>query len=65
MKHNRWTLSPSGWCKKSRRWPTQPACWACRAPRVSDVIRHQNSKFTVDAMIDRVVRTGQPLRISL
>ena len=34
-------------------------------PRVSDVIRHQNSKFTVDALIDKVVRTGQPLRISL
>ena len=34
-------------------------------PRVSDVIRHQNSKFTVDALIDMVVRTGQPLRISL
>lgn len=34
-------------------------------PRVSDVIRHQNSKFTVDALIDMVVRTGQPVRISL
>ena len=34
-------------------------------PRVSDVIRHQNSKFTVDALIDMVVRTGQPLHISL
>lgn len=34
-------------------------------PRVSDVIRHQNSKFTIDALIDMVVRTGQPLRISL
>ncbi len=34
-------------------------------PRVSDVVRHQNSKFTVDALIDMVVRTGQPLRISL
>jgi len=34
-------------------------------PRVSDVVRHQSSKFTVDALIDMVVRTGQPLRISL
>ena len=34
-------------------------------PRVTDVVRHQNSKFTVDALIDMVVRTGQPLRISL
>lgn len=34
-------------------------------PHVSDVVRHQNSKFTVDALIDMVVRTGQPLRISL
>jgi predicted XRE-type DNA-binding protein len=36
----------------------------CR-PRVSDVVRHQNSEFTVDALIDMVVRTGRPLRISL
>ena len=34
-------------------------------PRVSDVIRHKNSNFTVDALIDMVVRTGQPLQISL
>jgi predicted XRE-type DNA-binding protein len=32
---------------------------------MSDVVRHQNSKLTVDALIDMVVRTGQPLRISL
>jgi predicted XRE-type DNA-binding protein len=34
-------------------------------PRVSDVIRHKNSNFTVDALIDMVVRTGQPLQISV
>ena len=34
-------------------------------PRVSDVIRHKNSKFTVDALIDMVMRTGQPLQITL
>ena len=34
-------------------------------PRVSDVIRHKNSNFTVDALIDLVVRTGQPLQITL
>lgn len=34
-------------------------------PHVSDVIRHQNNKFTVEALIDMVVRTAQPLRISL
>ncbi len=34
-------------------------------PRVSDVIRHKNSNFTVDALIDMVVRTGQPVQISL
>ncbi len=34
-------------------------------PRVSDVIRHKNSNFTVDALIDMVVRTGQPLHISV
>ena len=34
-------------------------------PRVSDVIRHKNSNFTVDALIDMVVRTGQPLQITL
>jgi predicted XRE-type DNA-binding protein len=27
-------------------------------PRVSDVIRHKNSNFTVDALIDMVVWTG-------
>jgi predicted XRE-type DNA-binding protein len=34
-------------------------------PRVSDVIRHKNGNFTVDALIDMVVRTGQPVQISL
>ena len=34
-------------------------------PRVSDVIRHKNSNFTVDALIDMVVRTGQPVKITL
>ncbi len=34
-------------------------------PRVSDVIRHKNSNFTVDALIDMVVRTGQPLQITM
>jgi predicted XRE-type DNA-binding protein len=34
-------------------------------PRVSDVIRHKNSNFTVDALIDMVVRTGQPVQIRL
>jgi predicted XRE-type DNA-binding protein len=34
-------------------------------PRVSDVIRHKNNNFTVDALIDMVVRTGQPLHISV
>jgi predicted XRE-type DNA-binding protein len=34
-------------------------------PRVSDVIRHKNSNFTVDALIDMVVRSGQPLQITL
>jgi predicted XRE-type DNA-binding protein len=34
-------------------------------PRVSDVIRHKNSNFTVDALIDMVMRTGQPLHISV
>ena len=34
-------------------------------PRVSDVIRHKNSNFTVDALIDMVVRTGLPLQITL
>ena len=34
-------------------------------PRVSNVIRHQINKFTVDALIHMVVRSGQPLRISL
>ena len=34
-------------------------------PRVSDVIRHKNNNFTVDALIDMVVRTGQPLQITL
>ena len=34
-------------------------------PRVSDVIRYKNSSFTVDALIDMVVRTGQPLQITL
>ena len=34
-------------------------------PSVSDVIRHKNSNFTVDVLIDRVVRTGQPLQITL
>jgi predicted XRE-type DNA-binding protein len=34
-------------------------------PRVSDVIRHKNSNFTVDALIDMVMRTGQPMQISL
>ena len=34
-------------------------------PRVSDVIRYKNSNFTVDALIDMVVRTGQPLQITL
>ena len=32
-------------------------------PRVSDVIRHKNSNFTVDALIDMVVRTGQTVQI--
>jgi predicted XRE-type DNA-binding protein len=32
-------------------------------PRVSDVIRHKNSNFTVDALIDMVVRTGQSVQI--
>ena len=34
-------------------------------PRVSDVIRHKNSNFTVDALIDMVVRTGQRVEISM
>ena len=34
-------------------------------PRVSDVIRHKNSNFTVDALIDMVVRTGRSLQITL
>ena len=34
-------------------------------PRVSDVIRHKNSNFTVDALIDMVVRTGQRVQISV
>ena len=34
-------------------------------PRVSDVIRHKNSNFTVDALIDMVVRTGQRVHISV
>ena len=34
-------------------------------PRVSDVIRHKNGNFTVDALIDMVVRTGQPVQISV
>lgn len=34
-------------------------------PRVSDAVRHQSTKFTVDALIDMVLRTGQPLLISL
>jgi predicted XRE-type DNA-binding protein len=34
-------------------------------PRVSDVIRHKNSNFTVDALIDMVVRTGQTVQISV
>ncbi len=34
-------------------------------PRVSDVIRHKNSNFTVDALIDMVARTGRPLQISV
>lgn len=34
-------------------------------PRVSDVIRHKNSNFTVDALIDMVVRTGQPVQITV
>jgi predicted XRE-type DNA-binding protein len=34
-------------------------------PRVSDVIRHKNSNFTVDALIDMVVRTGQRVQMSV
>lgn len=34
-------------------------------PRVSDVIRHKNSNFTVDALIDMVVRTGKTVQISV
>ncbi len=34
-------------------------------PCVSDVSRHKNSNFTVDALIDRVARTGRPLQISV
>ena len=34
-------------------------------PRVSDVIHHKNSNFTVDALIDMVVRTGQTVQISV
>ena len=34
-------------------------------PRVSDVIRHKNSNFTVDALIDMVVRTGRRVQISV
>jgi predicted XRE-type DNA-binding protein len=34
-------------------------------PRVSDVIRHKNSNFTVDALIDMVVRTGKAVKISV
>ena len=34
-------------------------------PRVSDVIRHKNSNFTVDALIDMVVRTGKTVQISI
>jgi predicted XRE-type DNA-binding protein len=34
-------------------------------PRVSDVIRHKNSNFTVDALIDMVVRTGRTVQISV
>ena len=34
-------------------------------PRVSDVIRYKNSNFTVDALIDMVVRTGKTVQISV
>ena len=34
-------------------------------PRVSDVIRHKDSNFTVDALIDMVVRTGKTVKISV
>ena len=34
-------------------------------PRVSDVIRHKNSNFTVDALIDMVMRTGQSVQIAI
>lgn len=34
-------------------------------PRVSDVMRHKNSNFTVDALIDMVVRTGRTVQISV
>jgi len=32
---------------------------------VSDVIRYKNSNFTLDALIEMVVGTGQPLQITL
>ena len=34
-------------------------------PRVSDVIRRKNSNFTIDALIDMVVRCGQSLHIKV
>jgi len=37
----------------------------CVSSPVSDVIWHKNSNFTVDALIEMVVGTGQPLQITL
>jgi hypothetical protein len=39
--------------------PDNAAGHSVPRPRMSDVVRHQNSKLTVDALIDMVVRTGQ------
>ncbi len=54
------------WMQKERLTQAKAAALlGVSRPRVSDMLRHKNSNFTVDALIDMVVRTGQPLQILL
>lgn len=32
-------------------------------PRVSDVVNHKVSKFTIDALVDMLARVGKPVRV--
>lgn len=34
-------------------------------PRVSDVVNHKTSKFTLDTLVDMLGRVGKPVRLSV